>query len=90
MKLIVAVQAVVTAAPFGREPSAAELESIEREMPVIVAEVELLDAQITAMDRPVNELDMRRVRRARNRVMAARRDLTNRAAGTVRVPGGAA
>ncbi|MGW0775609.1 DUF6284 family protein [Streptomyces sp. NPDC002835] len=89
MKHIVAVQAVVTAAPFDREPSAAELDAIEREMPVIVAEVELLDAQITAMDRPVNELDMRRVRRARNRVMAARRDLTNRTA-SVAAPGGAA
>jgi hypothetical protein len=78
MKHIGAVQAVVTAAVFDREPSAAELDAIECEMPVIVAEVELLDAQIMTLDRPVNELDMRRVRRARNRVLAARRDLTNR------------
>ncbi|WP_329035919.1 DUF6284 family protein [Streptomyces sp. NBC_00178] len=79
MKTIVALQALVTAAPLDFEPSAAELEAIDREMPLIRAEVELLDAQIMTIDRPVNELDTRRVRRARNRVLAARRDLTNRA-----------
>ncbi|MGX1504645.1 UNVERIFIED_CONTAM: hypothetical protein RKD43_003270 [Streptomyces graminofaciens] len=87
MKHIGAVQAVVTATVFDREPTAAELDAIELEMPAIVAEVELLDAQIMTLDRPVNELDMRRVRRARNRVLAARRDLTNRTAGAI---GGAA
>lgn len=89
MNHIGAVQAVVTAAGFDREPTAAELDAIEREMPLITAEVELLDAVIMTIDRPANELDMRRVRRARNRVLAARRDLTNRAAGTS-IPRGAA
>ncbi|MFF8843804.1 DUF6284 family protein [Streptomyces sp. NPDC015127] len=88
MKHIGAVQAVVTAASYDREPTAAELDAIEREMPVIVAEVELLDAQITLLDRPANELDERRMRRARNRVLAARRDLTNRAGAAL--AGGAA
>ncbi|MFB6659695.1 DUF6284 family protein [[Kitasatospora] papulosa] len=88
MKTIVALQAVVTASSLDFEPSAAELDAIDREMPLIRAEVELLDAQIMTIDRPANELDSRRVRRARNRVLAARRDLTNRA-GTVQ-SGGAA
>ncbi|MET9671569.1 DUF6284 family protein [Streptomyces sp. NPDC006482] len=80
MKSIAALQAVVTATPFGREPSDAELDAIETEMPLILADVELLDAVINTLDRPVSKLDERRIRRARNRVVAARRDLTNRAA----------
>lgn len=88
MKTIVALQALVTAASLDIEPSAAELDAIELEMPLIRAEVELLDAQIMTIDRPANELDTRRVRRARNRVMVARRDLTNRA--STELTGGAA
>ncbi|MBT2490408.1 hypothetical protein J7E96_18160 [Streptomyces sp. ISL-96] len=88
MRYIATVQTVVTAAPFDREPTAAELSAIEEEMPVITAEVELLDAQIMTLDRPATELDGRRIRRARNRVMAARRDLSNRAG--VALSGGAA
>ncbi|MYQ42108.1 hypothetical protein B046DRAFT_02308 [Streptomyces sp. LamerLS-316] len=88
MTPIVALQALVTAEPLDIEPSAAELDAIEQEMPLIRAEVELLDTQIMTIDHPVNELDERRIRRARNRVLAARRDLTNRA-GTVQ-SGGAA
>ncbi|MEU1467263.1 DUF6284 family protein [Streptomyces sp. NPDC005761] len=88
MKTIAALQTLVTAASLDFEPSAAELDAIELEMPLIRAEVELLDAQIMTIDRPANELDVRRVRRARNRVMAARRDLTNRA--TTPRTGGAA
>ncbi|MEU0371193.1 DUF6284 family protein [Streptomyces sp. NPDC006283] len=87
MKHIGAVQALVTATYFDRGPTAAELDAIEREMPLILAEVDLLDAQIMTIDRPASELDTRRVRRARNRVMAARRDLANRATDVV---GGAA
>ncbi|MCX4549258.1 DUF6284 family protein [Streptomyces sp. NBC_01500] len=78
MKTIAALQNLVTATPFTGGPTAAELDAIEQEMPLILAEVELLDAQIMTLDRPVSELDERRIRRARNRVMAARRDLTNR------------
>ncbi|MFJ4842085.1 DUF6284 family protein [Streptomyces sp. NPDC088746] len=89
MKTIVALQAAVTAASLDIEPSAAELDAIELEMPLIRAEVELLDAQIMTLDRPANELDERRVRRAGNRVLAARRDLANRVSGTA-MSGGAA
>ncbi|MGJ7415753.1 DUF6284 family protein [Streptomyces cinereoruber] len=78
MKSIAALQAVVTAAPFDGEPSDEELDAIEQELPLILAEVDLLDAQIMTLDRPVTELDERRLRRARNRVLAERRDLTNR------------
>ncbi|WNO65668.1 DUF6284 family protein [Streptomyces sp. AM2-3-1] len=78
MKTIAALQTIVTAIPVDGEPSDAELDAIEQELPLILAEVDLLDAQIMTIDRPANELDERRIRRARNRVMAARRDLTNR------------
>ncbi|MFD5105515.1 DUF6284 family protein [Streptomyces cinereoruber] len=79
MKSIAALQAVVTATPFDGEPSDVELDAIEQELPLILAEVDLLDAQIMTLDRPTTELDERRIRRARNRVLSERRDLTNRA-----------
>ncbi|CAL9478640.1 DUF6284 family protein [Streptomyces sp. enrichment culture] len=88
MKSIAALHAAVTAVPFDGEPSTAELSAIEQELPLILAEVDLLDAQITTLDRPVTELDARRIRRARHRVLAARRDLANRT-GTA-LAGGAA
>ncbi|MGW2586144.1 DUF6284 family protein [Streptomyces virginiae] len=80
MKSIVALQDVVTPWSDGLEPSDAELDAIEREMPLIQARVELLDAQITVLDRTPSVLDERRIRRARDRVLAARWDLTNQAA----------
>ena len=49
-------------------------------MPLVLAEVELLDALIAQLDRTPNDFDARRVRRARNRVLDARRDLANRVA----------
>ncbi|WP_230195092.1 DUF6284 family protein [Streptomyces coriariae] len=87
MEHIVTVQEAVTAFAV-MEPTNAELDAIELESPLILAEVDLLDAQIKAMDHPENEVDARRIRRARNRVLAARRDLTNRTAAAL--PGGAA
>ncbi|MCC8480911.1 DUF6284 family protein [Streptomyces globisporus] len=90
MKSIAALQAAVTAAtPFDGEPSDAELDAIETESPLILAEVALLDAQIMTIDRTPTELDHQRIRRARRRVLAVRRDLANRAA-TLAVSGGAA
>ncbi|MGW6153826.1 DUF6284 family protein [Streptomyces sp. NPDC055144] len=88
MKNIAALQALVTADGFDREPTAAELDAIEHEQPLIQAEVRLLDAQIVTLDRTPTEVDERRIRRARRRVLAARRELTNQAAATV--TGGAA
>ncbi|MGW8378440.1 DUF6284 family protein [Streptomyces sp. ODS28] len=58
-------------------PSAVELDAIEIELPVIEAEVELLDAYIATLDRIPSQLDARRIRRARNKVLAARRELAN-------------
>ncbi|MFE7427824.1 DUF6284 family protein [Streptomyces sp. NPDC057545] len=78
MNPIAARQPVVTAVAFGRGPSGAELDAIEKEMPLILAEVDLLDVEITTLDRPATVLDERRIRRARNRVLAERRTLTNR------------
>lgn len=59
------------------EPTAADLVAIEVELPVILAEVELLDARLMVLDRTPTEVDNRRIRRARNRLMTARRDLAN-------------
>lgn len=88
MSHIVTLQeAVIAFAPW-LEPTDAELDAIEREMPLIVADIELLDAQIVALDRAPNELDARRLRRAENRLLAARQTFANRAA--VKAPGGAA
>ncbi|MFE9298932.1 DUF6284 family protein [Streptomyces niveus] len=89
MNHIVTVEQVVTAFAPDIEPTDAELDAIELELPAILSDVDLLDAQITAMDRPANELDARRIRRARHRALAARRELSNQS-GIEAVPGGAA
>ncbi|WP_406100080.1 DUF6284 family protein [Streptomyces canus] len=95
MEHIVTVQGIVTASddwtPFANsadfmEPTDAELDAIEQEMPLILARVDLLDAQIITLDRTPTELDTRRIRRARNRVLSERRALANRAA-DVTLPG---
>ncbi|MFE2304413.1 DUF6284 family protein [Streptomyces sp. NPDC059445] len=83
MNPIVAVQEAVTAFEPWMEPTDAELDLIELEMPVILADVDLIDAQIIAMDHTPNEVDTRRVRRALARALAERAKLTNRTAGTV-------
>lgn len=58
-------------------PSAVELAEIEQEWPLIAAELELLDAEISYVTAgpAVSVLDRRRVRRAQRRVLAATRDL---------------
>ncbi|MFD7811133.1 DUF6284 family protein [Streptomyces cellulosae] len=89
MNPIVTVQDAVTAFGDFMEPTDAELEAIEREMPVILADVDLLDAYIVTLDRTPSELDNRRIRRARRRALAARVALLNRTNG-VSLPGGAA
>ncbi|MET9385354.1 DUF6284 family protein [Streptomyces sp. NPDC002928] len=89
MNHIVTVQEAVTAFADWNEPTDAELDAIESEMPLILADVDLIDAQIIAMDRTPNELDTRRVRRALARVLAEQVKLINRAAGTA-TAGGAA
>ncbi|MEU0452155.1 DUF6284 family protein [Streptomyces sp. NPDC006129] len=89
MKTIVTVQDAVTAFADWMEPTDAELDAIEQEMPVILADVELLDAQIITLDRIPAELDNRRLRRARRRALAARLALANRTV-NVTLPGGAA
>ncbi|MCC0098381.1 DUF6284 family protein [Streptomyces flavotricini] len=82
MKSIVARHTGVTQLPADLEPTDAELDAIETEMPVISAEVELWDALIVLLDRPASEFDARRIRRAHHRVLTARRDAANRGAGT--------
>ncbi|GAA2219827.1 DUF6284 family protein [Streptomyces indiaensis] len=89
MKTIVTVQDAVTAFADFMEPTDAELDAIEQEMPVILADVDLLDAQIITLDRIPTELDNRRLRRARRRALAARVSLANRTINET-VPGGAA
>ncbi|MCQ4194438.1 DUF6284 family protein [Streptomyces parvulus] len=89
MNPIVTVQDAVTAFADFMEPTKSELDAIEQEMPVILADVDLLDAHIVTLDRTPTELDERRIRRARRRALAARVALVNRTAGTS-LPGGAA
>ncbi len=86
MKHIVTVQEAVTAFAEWLEPTADELDAIDREMPLITARVDELDVQIFCMDRPLTELDARRLRRAHTRVLAVRRDLANT---TARIGGAA-
>ncbi|MEU0003717.1 DUF6284 family protein [Streptomyces sp. NPDC006314] len=87
MSPIVTVQDAVTAFADFMEPTDAELDAIEREMPAILADVDLLDAVIVSLDRTPSELDARRIRRARRQVLAERRSLANRTSGAT---GGAA
>ncbi|WP_200258818.1 DUF6284 family protein [Streptomyces sp. HSG2] len=84
MSHIVTVQDAVTAFADFMEPTAVELEAIEWEMPVILADVGLLDAYIVLLDQVPAEVDERRLRRARRRALA------DRVAGAPRVVGGAA
>ncbi|WP_329527385.1 DUF6284 family protein [Streptomyces sp. NBC_01462] len=88
MNNIVTVQEAVTAFADWNEPTDAELDAIEREMPLILADVDLIDAQIIAMDHTPNEVDTRRVRRALARVLTEYRVLANRT--TAETVGGAA
>ncbi|MGW7307391.1 DUF6284 family protein [Streptomyces sp. NPDC054835] len=78
MKSIAALQTAVTAVAFDGEPSNAELDAIELEMPLIEAEIDLLGVEIWMLDRPATVLDDKRLRRSINRVLAECRDLTNR------------
>ncbi|MFJ4034339.1 DUF6284 family protein [Streptomyces griseoluteus] len=89
MNHVVTLQDAITAYADFMEPTSAELDAIEREMPVILADVELLDAYIATIDRTPTELDTRRIRRARRQALAARIAQLNRAAGMT-LPGGAA
>ncbi|MCF3129844.1 DUF6284 family protein [Streptomyces olivochromogenes] len=89
MNPIVTVQDAVTAFEPWMEPTNAELDAIESEMPLILADVELIDAQIMTLDRTPSELDARRIRRALARVLAERTRLVNRATARI-APGGAA
>ncbi|MGW5332444.1 DUF6284 family protein [Streptomyces bauhiniae] len=77
MEHIVTVQDAVTAFEDFMEPTSAELDAIEREMPVILADVDLLDAHIVTLDRIPTELDARRIWRARRRLLAAHCDHVN-------------
>ncbi|MEU5278376.1 DUF6284 family protein [Streptomyces asoensis] len=85
MTYIVTVQEAVTAFADWMEPTDSELDAIEAEMPRILADVEALDVQIALLDRAPNELDERRARRGRRRVLSERAVLANRA-----VPGAVA
>lgn len=62
----------------GEEPTPAELDKIERdEWPLIAAELELLDTEISYINAgpAASELDRRRVRRAQHKVLKVARDL---------------
>lgn len=66
-------------AVVSEEPSAADLAAIEQEWPLIAAELDLLDAQIAFINAGpyASELETRRIRRAKRRVLAIGRDLAD-------------
>ncbi|GAA1566734.1 hypothetical protein GCM10009789_20290 [Kribbella sancticallisti] len=63
----------------GEEPTAAELAAIELEWPLIAAELDLLDAEISRITAgpAASPLDRRRIRRAQRRVLAVSRELAD-------------
>ncbi|WP_435587146.1 DUF6284 family protein [Micromonospora aurantiaca (nom. illeg.)] len=67
-------------APVAAEPTAADLAAIESEWPLIAAELDVLDAEITMLYAEDHGgptvLDWRRLRRAEARVTRAAADLT--------------
>lgn len=79
MDHIVTVQEAVTAFADWLEPTDAELAAIELEMPAILADVDLVDAEIAALETRSAELGTRRTRRARRKALATRVVLANRA-----------
>ncbi|GGW45141.1 hypothetical protein CP966_20190 [Streptomyces galilaeus] len=85
MDHIVTVQDAVTAFADFMEPTNTELDAIETEMPVILADIELTDAYITTLDQIPSDLDARRLRRARRRALTARVELTRRSASALGV-----
>ncbi|MEV6181287.1 DUF6284 family protein [Streptomyces sp. NPDC052015] len=76
MRHIVTVQEAVTAFADWKEPTDAELDAIEREMPAILTDVDQVDAEIAALETRPAELD---ARRARRKALATRVVLANRA-----------
>ncbi|RBJ04498.1 hypothetical protein DRA43_13760 [Micromonospora provocatoris] len=69
-------------APVTAEPTAADLTAIDTEWPLIAAELDVLDAEITMLYAEdhggPSPLDWRRLRRAEARVTRAAADLTAR------------
>ncbi len=69
-------------APVAAEPTAADLAAIDTEWPLIAAELDVLDAEITMLYAEDHggptALDWRRLRRAEARVTRAAADLTAR------------
>lgn len=82
---IVPDQRAVTGLDLGSEPSAAELAAIDIEMPVILADVALLDAQISVLDRPVLPIGRRQLRRAQHQLLVERARLATRLAALKKV-----
>ncbi|MEO3778611.1 DUF6284 family protein [Micromonospora sp. B11E3] len=75
-------------APVTDEPTAADLAAIEAEWPLIVAELDLLDAEIRLIYAEDHggptALDWRRLRRAEARVTRAAADLATGTTGPLR------
>ena len=66
------------------EPTPADLAGIEREWPLLAAELELLDAEISYNNAgsSVSDLDRRRIRRAEHRVLTIACELAHQAPGS--------
>lgn len=61
-----------------REPTAAELDAIEAEWPLIAAEMAVLAAETMLIHAPLSQIAWRAHRRAVNHLLAVARDLTAR------------
>ena len=70
----------LTESDLGEEPTAADLDAIEEEMPLIEAGMRLLDAEIVILlaDPEPTALDWRRMRRAEALVLREMEKLHNR------------
>jgi hypothetical protein len=72
---------IIHLSPVGdEEPTPAELAAIEAEWPLILAELDQLDAEIAELTTGpyMSELDRRRIRRAERRVLEVGRELADR------------
>ncbi|WP_172383583.1 DUF6284 family protein [Streptomyces sp. MNP-20] len=81
MNPFVTVQDAVAAFADWMEPTPAELDAIERELPAILADAERLDVLVSAVRVP-SDVNVRRERRSRRRMLDARRTLANRTPAT--------
>ncbi|GAB7041943.1 MULTISPECIES: DUF6284 family protein [Catenuloplanes] len=76
--------------PFSQEPTAEDLAAVEEEMPLIMAEVKLLDAEIRLMVTGGDEITRHQVRQAERVVIREARAYYGRHRAAIQLAGRAA